>query len=98
MPAQVVTTNASGYLKTNTIHVAVDEVTYGAGGRWGKWSGGGGSSLELRDARSDHRLAPNWGSSDESKKSPWMNVEFTGVIDNGWAGGYQFHVTVLREG
>jgi len=33
--------------------------------------------------RSDHRLAPNWADSDETAKSVWTNIEFTGVLDNG---------------
>ncbi len=68
---------------TNTIYVVEDEVTYGAGGRWGQWSGGGGSSLELIDPHSNHRLAANWADSDESKKSAWTDIEHTGVLDNG---------------
>ena len=77
------TTNIGGHAVTNTIHIVVDEVTYGTGGRWGQWAHGGGSSLELMDARSDRRLAPNWADSDETAKSPWMTIEFTGVLDNG---------------
>ncbi len=68
---------------TNTIYVVEDEVTYGAGGRWGEWSGGGGSSLELIDPHSNHRLAANWADSDESQKSSWVLVQNTGVLDNG---------------
>jgi hypothetical protein len=68
---------------TNTIYVVEDEVTYGTGGRWGQWSGGGGSSLELIDPHSNHRLAANWADSDESKKSSWTDIENTGVLDNG---------------
>jgi hypothetical protein len=97
-PDEVVSTNALGQLRTNVIHVPVDEVTYGSGGRWGRWAGGGGSSLELRDSRSDGRLAPNWGDSDESAKSPWITVEATGVMDNGWADAYQLHITLLGAG
>ncbi len=68
---------------TNTIMVVEDEVTYGTGGRWGEWSGGGGSSLELIDPHSNHRLAANWADSDESQKSSWVLVQNTGVLDNG---------------
>jgi hypothetical protein len=71
-------------LYTNTtIYVAEDQVTYGTGGRWGQWSGGGGSSLELIDPRANHRLAANWADSDESQKSFWTNIQFTGTLDNG---------------
>jgi hypothetical protein len=71
-------------LNTNTtIYVAEDQVTYGTGGRWGQWAGGGGSSLELIDPREDHRLASNWADSDESQKSSWTNIQCTGALDNG---------------
>src|SRR5260221_13510096 len=98
MPDLPITPDLSGQFVTNTIHVTVDEVTYGGGGRWGTWSHGGGSSLELRDAHADHRLAPNWGDSDESRKSPWVNIETTGVMDNGWADAYQLHITLMGAG
>ena len=98
MPDQITTTNDLGQPVTDTIHIAVDEVTYGPGGRWGRWAGGGGSSLELVDARSDRRLAPNWADSDETTKSPWVNVEVTGVMDNGWAEAYQLHITLQGAG
>ena len=71
-------------LRTNTtILVAEDQVAYGAGGRWGEWSAGGGSSLELKDPRANHRLAANWADSDETQKSVWTDIENTGVLDNG---------------
>jgi regulation of enolase protein 1 (concanavalin A-like superfamily) len=71
-------------LYTNTpITVAEDQVAYGTGGRWGEWSSGGGSSLELKDLRSNHRLASNWADSDETQKSVWTDIETTGVLDNG---------------
>ena len=31
----------------------------------------------------NHRLAYNWADSDETTKSAWTNLEFTGVLDNG---------------
>jgi len=68
---------------TQTLFVVEDEVTYGAGGRWGQWAAGGGSSLELTDSRSNHRLAANWADSDDTQKSTWVNIEATGTLDNG---------------
>jgi Lamin Tail Domain/CotH kinase protein len=79
----VVLSRPETYFGTNTIFVEEDQVTYGVGGRWGEWSGGGGSSLELIDPRSNHRLAANWADSDESQKSSWTDIENTGVLDNG---------------
>jgi hypothetical protein len=82
-PEELIQTNDFGVLFTNTIHVVIDEVTYGTGGRWGSWSDGGGSSLERIDARADARLAGSWTDSDESVKSSWTTVEWTGVLDHG---------------
>jgi hypothetical protein len=77
---------------TNTIYVVEDEVTYSTGGRWGQWSSGGGSSLELIDPRANHRLAANWADSDDTAKSQWVTISNTGVLDNGtnYASGIQF--------
>ncbi len=66
---------------TTVLYPAVDEVTYEPSSRWTRWSDGGGSSLELIDARSPWRLAPNWADSDESSKGLWVTVEKTGVLD-----------------
>jgi hypothetical protein len=82
-PDTIVATNGAGFPVTNYLDIVVDEVTYGAGGRWGQWADGGGSSLELRDPRADHRLAANWADSDESAKSAWTTIETTGVLDHG---------------
>jgi hypothetical protein len=69
----IVITNIGGY-------IVVNEVTYGKGGRWGNWSDGGGSSLELKDARSDNRQPANWADSDETSKGIWTTIEVTGNI------------------
>jgi hypothetical protein len=74
------------YYGSNTIYVEEDRVAYGAGGRWGEWSAGGGSSLELIDPHSNHRLAANWADSDETQKSAWVDIENTGILDNGAVG------------
>lgn len=84
MPDTLVQTNATNsILTTNVFYIVVDEVIYAAGGRWGRWADGLGSSLELIDPLGDHRLAPNWADSDESAKAPWTLVETTGVLDLG---------------
>ncbi|MGO8925892.1 MAG: lamin tail domain-containing protein [Limisphaerales bacterium] len=81
---ELVTLSMPQTLYTNTpILVAEDQVTYGTGGRWGEWSSGGGSSLELIDPHANHRLAANWADSNESQKSAWTKIRFTGTLDNG---------------
>lgn len=82
-PATSSQTNQSGTVTTTVLDVVVDEVAYGTGGRWGRWSDGGGSSLERRDPLQDGRLAANWGDSDESQKSSWVEIKATGPADLG---------------
>ncbi len=78
MPQTLVTTNTNTLVvTTNVIHPVACEVTYGTAGRWGNWSDGGGSSLELLDPNADPRAAANWADSDETAKAPWTNVEYT---------------------
>ncbi|MCE9616023.1 MAG: lamin tail domain-containing protein [Lentisphaerae bacterium] len=76
--------------------VVVDEVTYSDG--WGEWADGGGSSLELTDARSDNDLGSNWAASDETQKAPWTTVTFTGRIDNGLGSIGELQVIGLQAG
>ncbi|MBP5320374.1 MAG: lamin tail domain-containing protein [Kiritimatiellae bacterium] len=65
--------------------VPVERVTYCDGGAWGEWADGGGSSLERIDPRGDARLAGNWAASDETAKSGWTTVSYTGTIEYGRA-------------
>jgi hypothetical protein len=83
MPDTIVMTNSLGVTQTNRILITVNEVTYATGGRWGQWSDGGGSSLELIDPHADNTLAPNWADSDETHKAPWTVISATGTVDNG---------------
>ncbi len=98
MPQAFTHTNNLGQLVTNILQVVQDEVTYLTGGRWGKWSSGGGSSLELIDPRSNHRLAANWADSDETAKAPWVNIEHTGVLDDGAGSAGFVQIGLLDSG
>lgn len=98
MPDTVVGTNSSGRVETNLIHIAVDEVTYGTGGRWGQWSDGGGSSLERIDARANGRLPSNWADSDESAKAAWTLIERRGIVDLGSTSADQLQVLLQGAG
>ena len=82
MPDFGFTTNGT-VITTNRFFIVMDEVTYLDGGRWTRWSDGGGSSLELADAHGDNRAGANWADSDDTAKSAWTTVEFTGVCDLG---------------
>ena len=82
-PHALVSTNSQGALTTNLIHIAVADLIYGVGGRWGQWADGGGSSLELIDPNADPLRAANWADSDETAKAPWTTVAVTNRLDNG---------------
>ena len=84
MPLVELKTNSHGVVATNLSYVLVNELTYGTGGRWGPWTDGGGSSLELVDARADNRWGGNWAPSDPViEPAAWTSVEHTGVLDLG---------------
>ncbi|HEY9510755.1 MAG TPA: lamin tail domain-containing protein, partial [Verrucomicrobiae bacterium] len=87
-----------GETLTNIINIAVDEVTYKTGGRWPSLADGDGSSLELINPRSDHRLPSNWADSDETSKAPWTHLSVTGTIDNGSTTADQLQVLLMGAG
>ncbi len=82
MPQFDLRTNGA-VVSTNVFYITVNELTYRDGGRWGQWSDGGGSSLELIDPQADNRLAANWADSDETQKAAWTLIERTGLVDLG---------------
>ena len=85
MPEDLIATNEFGVVETNIFYIAVDEVIYLDGGRWGMWSDGGGSSLELIDPDADNRQSAVWADSDESGKAPWTTIDVTKILENGQA-------------
>jgi hypothetical protein len=100
MPDEIRSTNALGEVVVETIHITVGEVRFQDGGAWGKWSDGGGSSLELTDPHADPRVAANWADSDESGKGPWTTVEWTGRLDYGYSGNgiNRLYLGLLNDG
>ncbi len=66
--------------------VTVEMVTYRDGGAWGATADGGGSSLERINPRSDPRLAQSWACSDETGKSEWVTLTYTGALEMGTDG------------
>ncbi len=79
-------------------HVVVNEVTYRDGGRWGEWANRDGSSIELRDPRSDNRRAANWTHSGESEKGEWTLIEHIGVMSHGSGPADQLHILLPSAG
>ncbi|MDB6035055.1 MAG: spore coat protein CotH, partial [Verrucomicrobiales bacterium] len=63
-----------------------DEVRYFAGGHWPEYADGGGSSLELREPRSDNSRAESWAASNESGRSQWQTFTWRGVSAPGQSG------------
>jgi len=57
-----------------------DEVTYYEGGHWPRYADGYGSSLELRDPFQDNNNYQNWAPSDETSKSNWGYISYSGVV------------------
>ncbi len=78
--------------------VVVDTVDYGDGDEWGRWTDGGGSSLELTDPGSDNRRAMNWAGSDETDKAPWTEIEYTGSMDYGKSDPTEIRAYLLQAG
>ena len=97
-PRELQVPSTTDLSKTERVFVAVDRVDYSAGGRWGQWSAGGGSSLELLDARSGGTHAPSWADSDESRKSEWVTLQTTGLLDNGSGSADSLQVFLMGAG
>jgi hypothetical protein len=53
-----------------------NQVHYYDAGHWPAYADGGGSSLELRDPKSDNSQAEAWAASDESGKSTWQSYSY----------------------
>ena len=67
---------AADLLLKDPIGNPADQVRYFGAGRWPEYSDGRGSSLELRDAKSDRSKAEAWAASDESGKSSWETYSY----------------------
>jgi len=83
---------------TNNEFIIIDELTYGDGSDWGKWTDGGGSSLELKDPDSDNSRPDNWAGSNETAKAPWTTFSHTGILDHGSGTCDEFELMLLDNG
>lgn len=57
-----------------------DEVAYLDGGRWPGAADAEGSTLELRDARSDNSLPGSWAASDERARRTWQTYTYRATV------------------
>ena len=62
------------------LNVVISDVTYDDGGKWGQWSDGLGSSLELIDPDGDVRHPSNWADSNDTGESEWTSIEYNGPL------------------
>lgn len=63
-----------------------DEVSYVDGGRWPGAADGEGSTLELRDPRSDNSLPESWEASNESARRSWQTYSYRAVAGSSSVG------------
>ncbi len=97
-PDDIASTNAVGQVSIDRIHIVVSEVAYRDAGRWGQWSGGGGSSMELIDPRADTLRASSWADSDETNKSEWRQFSVTDALRFATQTATRLHVGMLGAG
>ncbi len=62
------------------LNVPISELTYGDGGKWGNWSDGLGSSMELIDPDGDAHHPRNWADSNDTGESLWTSIEYNGPL------------------
>jgi hypothetical protein len=98
VPVTVIETNVEiGRMETNEASAQVSEFTYQPGGRWGRWSSGGGASLELIDLRANPRWAPNWSDS-VIGEGAWAEISESRTLDTLVAPCDALEVILLGEG
>ncbi|MFM1768217.1 MAG: hypothetical protein RJA22_746 [Verrucomicrobiota bacterium] len=73
-------TGPGGSTIVERLPVPVSDLIYGDGGKWGFWSDGDGSSLELIDPEADVHHPSNWADSSDTGESLWTHVEWNGPI------------------
>ena len=72
-----------------------DTVRYYDGGRWASEADASAASLELRDPYSDNSVAESWAASDESARSVWQTITYSGVGRNNSGDPTQYNELVL---
>ncbi|HEX2748019.1 MAG TPA: lamin tail domain-containing protein [Verrucomicrobiales bacterium] len=79
----------------------VDEIRFYDSGQWPEFADGGGSSMELRDLRSDNSVGNAWAASDESSRTAWKTYTYRGTaVANGGPDGQwsEFNMGMMGAG
>jgi hypothetical protein len=80
------------------LDVPISELIYGDGGKWGDWSDGRGSSLELIDVEADEHFPSNWADSDDTGESLWTAIEYTGPVGETLGTAINDRLIILLQG
>lgn len=80
------------------LNVPVSDLIYGDGGKWGNWSDGLGSSLELIDYEGDERHPSNWADSNDTSESLWTSIEFNGPLGESLGAPVNDSLIILLQG
>jgi hypothetical protein len=80
------------------LNVPVSDLIYGDGGRWGNWSDGQGSSLELIDPEADVHFPSNWADSNDTSESVWTAIEWTGPLGESLGANVNDSLILMLEG
>jgi hypothetical protein len=80
------------------LNVPISDVTYGDGGKWGQWSDGLGSSLELTDPEADGHYPSNWGDSNDTGESQWTSIEYNGPLGQSLGSPVNDNLIIMSQG
>jgi hypothetical protein len=80
------------------LQVAASDLIYGDGGKWGFWSDGLGSSLELIDPEADVHFPSNWGDSNDTGESQWTSIEYNGPLGDTLGSPVNDSVILMLQG
>ena len=70
MPDWTAQTNGQGVVTTNLMHIVVNDVTYGTGGRWGQWAGRRWQQPRADRSQRQPRTWPPTGATATKRRNP----------------------------
>jgi Lamin Tail Domain/CotH kinase protein len=90
--------SSGGMTTVVKLNVPVSDITYADGGKWGQWSDGSGSSLELIDPEADERFPSNWADSNDTGESQWTDIEMEVPLGESLGSPINDSLNVMLEG